>query len=142
MIRVYADIVGDLFHRGHVEFLKKTKNIGEDVFLVIGVHSDEDCEDYKRKPIFTMEDRCEIFRSCRNVDEVIPNAPLRITEDFLNEHSIDIVVHGDDMTDFHRNVNYFVPIQKNIMRYIPYYDSISTTQIIKRIVDGFKKEDN
>ncbi len=133
MKRVYTDLVADLFHRGHVELLKKAKATTENTHLIVGIHSDEDCVSYKRKPLFSMEDRVEIVRACKYVDEVIPNAPLEISQDFLRLHNIDIVVHGDDMTEFHRNVNYRVPIELGIMRTVPYYKGISTTEIIKEI---------
>ncbi len=136
MKRVYVDLVADLFHRGHVEFLKKAKATAENTHLIVGIHSDEDCSSYKRKPLFPMEDRVEIVRACKYADEVIPNAPLEITHDFLKFHNIDIVIHGDDMTEFHQNVNYRVPIELGIMRTIPYYKGISTTEIIKEIKWG------
>jgi choline-phosphate cytidylyltransferase len=33
--------------------------------------------------------------ACRWVDEVVPDAPWVITEEFLDEHSIDYVAHDD-----------------------------------------------
>ena len=42
MIRVYADMVGDLFHYGHVEFLEKARALGD--YLIVGVHGDNDAE--------------------------------------------------------------------------------------------------
>ena len=47
-IRVYADIVGDLFHAGHIEFLKKARGFGD--YLIVGVIADENVEEYKRTP--------------------------------------------------------------------------------------------
>jgi cytidyltransferase-like protein len=132
-IKIYADLVADLFHRGHVEFLKKAKAIMHNSYLVVGIHSDKDCTIYKRKPIFSMEDRIEIVNACKYVDEIIPNAPLEITQNFIKLHKIDLVVHGDDLTDFHININYRIPLKLGIMRTIPYYKGISSTEIINRI---------
>ena len=46
---VYVDMVGDLFHYGHVEILRRAKEKGDK--LIVGVHSDETVMEYKRKPI-------------------------------------------------------------------------------------------
>ncbi len=54
MIRVYADIVGDLFHYGHIEFLRQSRALGD--YLLVGVHSDDAVLAHKRKPILTMEE--------------------------------------------------------------------------------------
>ena len=40
--RVYVDMVADLFHYGHVNFLRQAKSHGD--FLLVGVHSDETVE--------------------------------------------------------------------------------------------------
>jgi len=138
--RIYIDVVADLFHRGHVETLKRVKGMEKDVFLLVGVHSDEVCERYKRKPFFPMEDRVEILRSCKYVDEVVENAPICITKEFINQHKIDIVVHGSDMTNFLKEVNYKVPIDMGIMKIFPYYNGISTTDIINTIYNRCSSE--
>ena len=131
--RIYADVVGDLFHRGHVEFFRKLSKLKKNSRVIIGIHSDETIMTYKRKPIFCMEDRIEIIKSCKFVDEIIPNAPLLITENFLKKHNIHFVVHGDDMTDFLKKCNYPIPIKLNIMITVPRWDDISTSQIIQDI---------
>ena len=41
-IRVYADMVGDLFHAGHIEFIKKARAYGD--YLIVGVIADEAVE--------------------------------------------------------------------------------------------------
>ncbi len=126
-------MVADLFHRGHVEFLKKISKLEKNSYIIVGIHSDEMVSSYKRKPIFNMEDRVEIIKFCSCVDKVISNVPLLITKDFLEFHKIDIVVHGDDMTDFLKEYNYPVPIKMGIMREVGYWDGISTTFIIEKI---------
>ena len=107
-MRVYIDMVADLFHRGHVEFIKKAKSIVDNVYLIVGIHSDSVCISYKRKPIFTMQDRIIIVESCKYVDKVISNAPLIITPEFINLNLIDLVVHGNDMTEFHKTKCYYI----------------------------------
>ena len=46
-------MVADLFHYGHVNFLKQCSELGD--CLIVGIHSDKDVESYKRKPILTMD---------------------------------------------------------------------------------------
>ena len=48
-MRVYADMVADLFHHGHVEFLKQARDLGG--YLIVGLAGDEDAADGKRHPI-------------------------------------------------------------------------------------------
>ena len=138
-IRVYADVVADLFHRGHVEFLKKVKSLYDNTYVIVGIQSNEDSQKYKRVPIFNAEDRAEIIKSCKDVDEIILEPQLYITKEFLKENNIDIVVHGDDMTEYLKKYNYEIPIKLEIMRTVPYYEGISTTQIIQKIF-SLKKE--
>src|SRR5262245_50775572 len=92
--RVYVDMVGDLFHMGHVEFLKTASAFGD--WLIVGVLSDEVVATYKRQPIMTLAERVAVVEACRYVDEVVPNAPYIVTTEFLDEHEISVVVHGDD----------------------------------------------
>ena len=90
-MRVYMDGVFDLFHVGHVDAIKQCFELG---IVVIGVVSDKDSESYKRKPIIHENMRTEMIESCKYVSEVVFPAPLYPTNDFLEKHKIDIVVHG------------------------------------------------
>ena len=92
---VYIDGVFDLFHRGHLESLKKAKYFdNKESYLIVGVVSDEDATDYKRSPVISFEDRCEIIKSIGIVDHVVEKCPLTLDNDFLNKYSITRVVHG------------------------------------------------
>ena len=131
MTRVYVDMVADLFHYGHANFLKQAKQLGDP--LIVGIHSDEVVKEYKRSPVMTMEERVETVSSCRYVDEVVANAPLVIDEEWLNAHRIDLVVHGDDFSEELEQLCYKVPIDLGIFRLVSYTTQISTTEIIQRI---------
>lgn len=137
--RVYADIVGDLLHAGHIEFFKNARAFGD--YLIIGVLSDEDVASYKRVPVLTLEERVTMIRACKYVDEVIVAPPLRTTEEWLKEHEIDIVVHGDDFNPELLMDQYGVPITLGIFRTVAYTKGISTTDIIGRIKERFAEQE-
>ena len=92
MKRIYVDMVADLFHYGHVQFLKKAKHYGNQ--LIVGLHNDQDVAKYKRMPILTMTERWEVIKACRYVDGVILNAPLETTDTFMDKHHLDIYIHA------------------------------------------------
>jgi glycerol-3-phosphate cytidylyltransferase len=137
VIRVYTDMAADVFHIGHLNLLKKAKAMGD--YLIVGVHSDEQIASYKRRPIFSEQDRYEIMRGCRYVDEVIEAAPLVMTKDFLLNNKIDLVVRGDDTSQQHLEQQ-ADPIDMGIMRYVPRTPGISTSDIIDRIVGEYRNE--
>ena len=76
MTRVYANVVADLFHYGHMQFLKKARALGD--YLLVRICTDDVLTPYKRRPILTMEERVVSVVGCRYVDEVLPNAPLMV----------------------------------------------------------------
>ena len=134
-MRVYIDGVFDLFHRGHLEALNKTKYIENNVELIVGVISDEDTKTYKRCPIINEIDRVEIIKNIKCVDEVIFPAPLIVTKKFLEENNIDYVVHGfSNEKDRLIQREFFKElIEIGKFKEIKYYDKCSTTEIIDKI---------
>ena len=119
-----------MFHYGHANFLKQARQCGD--YLIVGIHSDQVVGGYKRLPIMSMDERIKTVSSCRYVDEVVPEAPLVIEEEWINTHNIDIVVHGDDFSEEMKQLCYKTPIGLGIFRIVPYTPSISTTEIIRR----------
>ena len=130
-VRVYVDVVGDLFHSGHIEFFKKARAEGDS--LIVGVLSDETVENYKRRPILTMNERIALISACRFVDEVIADCPLRVTEKWIKDHRIDLIIHGDDFDATKASDHYSVPIKMGIFKTVPYTQGVSTSNIIERI---------
>jgi choline-phosphate cytidylyltransferase len=139
---VYIDGVFDLFHRGHLESLIKAKNVLNDIsntFLIVGVVSDKDCESYKRKPIIKEDDRVEIIKGLKMVDDIIFPCPLIVTPEFLEKNNIDLVVHGFvDENDRQKQKEFFAKIvELGKFKEIDYYSETSTTKIIKNIKDNY-----
>ena len=133
MTRVYMDGVFDLFHRGHIEAIKKCLEFGDE--LVIGVVSDKDCASYKRQPVINEIDRLEILKNIKGVKEIIFPSPLTVDEKFISDNKLDLIVHAfADKADFEKQKKFYkIPISLNKFKYINYYDKTSTTNIINKI---------
>ena len=124
-------MVADLFHYGHVNFLRLARTHGD--YLLVGVHADETVMSYKRRPILSMEERVASVKHCRYVDEVISDAPLTIDRAWIEQHEIDLILHGDDVSRETEESWYRTPIEMGIYRSVAYTPGISTTEIIARI---------
>ena len=129
-MRVYVVITGDLFHYGHVAFLKTAKTFGTE--LIVGVCSDADVSKYKRQPIMSLTERLAVIEACKYVDEVIPAAPPVTSATFIQQHNIDLVVATKAYSNNVLQEYYGDPLRLNLLRLVDYTDSVSTTQIIKR----------
>jgi len=124
-------MVADLFHYGHMNFLKQAKSHGD--FLLVGIHADEAVMVYKRRPIMTMKERVAAVEGCRYVDQLVPNAPIAITREWIEKNNIDLVMHGDDFSSDLERLCYKIPMEMGIYRTIGYTEGISTTEIIARV---------
>lgn len=124
-------MVADLFHYGHVNFLRQASGYGDT--LLVGIHADEAIT-YKAKPILTMEERVRSVEGCKYVDEVIPNAPIEIDREWIEKHDIELILHGDDFTPELEALCYAVPIELGIFQRIPYTEGISTTELVSRVI--------
>ena len=134
MVRVYVDMVADLFHFGHVELLRQARALGD--YLLVGVHADDAVLAHKRKVVLTMEERVACVAGCRYVDEVLPDAPWITDREWIERHNIDLVAHGSDYSQKDLIKTHAVPIEMGILRTVGYTPRISTTEIIRRITDG------
>ena len=85
-MRIYLDGVFDLFHRGHMESFKTVKKLYPNCTLVVGVVTDKTCESYKRTPIIHEEDRLEMIKGVKYIDEIIFPAPLYMSPEFLKRN--------------------------------------------------------
>ena len=130
----YAIMVADLFHYGHVEYLKQIyamKNPGDLVF--IGILDDETVKAYKRTPVLSIDCRKKVLEACRYVDKVLTDVPPIISKDYIDLHSIDYVYVPDNISHSEFALRFTYPNSIGIIRKLNYTTSISTTDIIKRI---------
>tara|TARA_B110000008_G_scaffold26052_2_gene23452 strand:+ start:24533 stop:25864 length:1332 start_codon:yes stop_codon:yes gene_type:complete len=130
-MRIYADGIFDLFHNGHRLHLERLKALHDDVYLIIGVISDEDASSYKRKPIVDENTRLQMVRNEACVDEA-HMTPLIMTKDFIQTNRIDFVYHAfaNKQDENVQSECFRVPKEMGIFRTIPYIEGISTTNII------------
>lgn len=129
--RVYVDMVGDLFHPGHVALLRAARQFGD--HLIVGVLSDEVVASYKRRPVMTLAERVAVIEACRYVDEVLPDAPYRVTPEFLDERDIALVVHGDDIAPETVEEVFGAVAAAGRLRLVRYTAGVSTTDLIARV---------
>jgi glycerol-3-phosphate cytidylyltransferase-like family protein len=99
----------------------------------VGVHNDATVESYKRTPILSMSERIKVIESCKYIDKVIPDAPLNITQSYVDYHKIDIIYIPTNRTTEEIQLMVPGPYAAGMVKKIPYTDTISTSIIIERI---------
>ena len=129
-MNIYCAFTGDLFHYGHVRFLKNAKRLGSR--LIVGVCSDTTVEEYKRQPVLALSERCEVIAGCRYVDAIIPDAPPYVPLNWIKQHKIDVVVAGSDYSHEAIETYYYWPDKLGILKILPYTNGISSSDIIHR----------
>lgn len=89
--------VYDLFHAGHVLMLKECRENCD--FLIVALNSAANLSADKNHPIFTLEERVEILRSCKFVDRVETYSSEEELEQLLSSIKPTVRFLGDDYTN-------------------------------------------
>ncbi|KAJ1558750.1 hypothetical protein HK405_013061, partial [Cladochytrium tenue] len=92
---VYVDGAFDLFHVGHIEFLRRARELGD--YLLVGVHDDAAVNAVRGSnfPIMSLHERVLSVLACKFVDEVIMGAPYSVTKEVLEAVGhVNVVCHG------------------------------------------------
>lgn len=135
---VFTNGVFDLIHSGHVDYLSKTKKLGD--VLIVGLNSDDSVRRIKgdKRPILKQEERAFILSNLKPVDYVVffdEDTP----EKLISEIIPDILVKGADWS-----VDKIVGreiVEKNggkVMN-IEFVNDQSTSKIIDLIVKRYSK---
>lgn len=134
--RVYAGGTFDLFHPGHVRFLKKASELGP---VWVGLNRDSFCERYKRRPVMSYPEREEVLRACRYVHQVVPNIGDEDSKPAIDLVRPRFVVHGDDwMGEAYLYQLRVTPLwlkERGIeIVHLEYTRGVSTSEVINRCV--------
>jgi glycerol-3-phosphate cytidylyltransferase len=140
-LRVYTGGTFDLFHVGHLNLLKRCREIaGWTGQVIVSLNTDEFIYKYKGKnPVIPYEDRKAILESCKYVDSVMENYGQEDSkESILLAQLIDVVAIGSDWArkDYYKQMNFdqdWLDLQRISLIYIPYTSGISSTKIKEKI---------
>ena len=139
-MRVFTMGTFDVFHAGHVEFLRKCRLLGDQV--IVGLNTDDFAESYKRRPTIDYAGREIVLRACRYVDGVVPNdQPGGTAMALILAVAPDIVAatmdyHPSNGKDWFAQVG--VPedwfAERGIaIEWIPYTEGVSSSAIVARL---------
>lgn len=86
----------DLLHYGHIEILRRAKELTEGGKLVVAISSDEFNAIKGKKSHMPYEKRKELVEAIRYVDEVIPEHNWEQKKSDITDHKVDLFVMGND----------------------------------------------
>jgi len=112
----------DLFHVGHLNILRRAKELGD--YLVVAVSSDKFNEIKGKKSYHSIEDRVAILEAIEYVDKVIIEESWDQKIIDIRENNIDVFVMGDDWEGKFDELKEYCDVV-----YLPRTDGISTTKI-------------
>lgn len=112
----------DLFHVGHVNILRRARELGD--YLIVALSSDEFNAIKNKKAYHSYEDRKQILEAIRYVDEVIPEFTWEQKIKDVQEHNVDVFVMGDDWEGKFDFLKEYCEVV-----YLPRTEGISTTKI-------------
>lgn len=95
MKRVITYGTFDLLHYGHINLLKRAKEMGD--YLIVALSTDEfNWKEKRKKCYFSYEERKMLLESIRYVDLVIPESNWAQKKRDVHEYHVDVFVIGDD----------------------------------------------
>lgn len=114
----------DLLHYGHINLLRRAKELGD--YLIVGLSTDEfNWDEKQKKCYFPYEKRKALLEAIRYVDLVIPETNWNQKVSDVHEFKVDKFVMGDDWKG---KFNYLSDEGVEVI-YLPRTKEISTTQI-------------
>ena len=129
----YTTGVFDLFHIGHLNILRRAKELCD--ILIVGVSTDDLVETYKHKrPVIPFEERVEIVKAIRYVDKVVPQTNMDKLLAWEALH-YDVLFHGSDW----KGSNMYDEIETKLkalgvaMVFLPHTEGTSSTLLAEKI---------
>lgn len=118
----------DLLHKGHVNILKRARELGD--HLTVVVSSDEFNALKGKKAYTSYEDRKYILEAIKYVDVVLPEFTWEQKVDDVKDNNIDIFVMGDDWEGEFDFLKEYCEVV-----YLPRTEGVSTTKIKEDLKD-------
>lgn len=85
----------DLLHYGHINLLRRAKELGD--YLIVAVSTDEfNWNEKKKKCYFSYEKRKQLLEAIKYVDEVIPEENWEQKRTDVHKYGASVFVIGDD----------------------------------------------
>jgi len=133
---VFTNGVFDILHYGHVDYLTKSKNLGD--ILIVGINSDSSVKRIKgeKRPIVNEKERALIVANLKPVDYVIlfdEDTPQKLIEEIVP----DILVKGADWTLDEIVGKEIVEKNGGAVKTIKFVNEQSSSKIIKSILDKY-----
>jgi glycerol-3-phosphate cytidylyltransferase len=124
MKRVITYGTFDLLHYGHINLLRRAKELGD--YLIVALSTDEfNWNEKRKKSYFSFEQRKAMLEAIKYVDEVIAEDNWEQKRTDIHTHNVDIFVIGDDW----RGKFDFLEEEGCQVVYLTRTPEISTTQI-------------
>ena len=94
MKRVITYGTFDLFHVGHIRLLERAQALGG--YLIVGLSTDEFNLTKGKRSVFSYQERFQVLRGLRYVDEIIPESSWEQKVQDVATHRVDLFVMGND----------------------------------------------
>ena len=135
----YTTGVFDMFHIGHLNLLRNAKALCDQ--LIVGVSTDEVVEQYKHKrPVVPFQERIEIVRAIKYVDEVVPQINMNKMEAWEKYH-FDVLLHGSDWKNsemYNKLIQEFESIGVDVV-FLPHTEGTSST-LLSEVLHKIQRE--
>ena len=127
----------DLLHAGHIILLRRAKELGD--YLIVVVSTDEfNWNEKRKKCYFSYEERKKLVEAVRYVDLVIPENNWEQKVSDVQEYHVDTFVMGDDWVGKFDFLKEYCDVV-----YLPRTEGISTTKIKQDLgLVGKQKEED
>lgn len=112
----------DLLHFGHINLLKRARELGD--YLIVGLSTDEFNSKKGKKSYFSYDTREYMLKSVKYVDEVISENNWEQKIEDIKKNDIDIFVMGDDWEGKFDYLKEYCDVI-----YLPRTEGVSTTEI-------------
>ncbi len=116
----------DLLHKGHINILKRAKELWD--YLIVAISSDEFNLLKNKKSFYSFEERKYILEAIKYVDEIIPENNWEQKKEDIKKFNIDIFVMWDDWKGKFDELKEFCEVV-----YLPRTPEISTTSLKSRL---------